>query len=232
LTDAPTQIQVVASYWHRQPAHVPALVHASPPVQASPSSHIAPVEAPHAPEPSQVPGRQVATGHRASAAPLAAGTHWWSTQVVQVPQSAESRQQRVALVAQQSWKSPHRSPSAHGTPPAHEPPVPAVATQAPPEHVYPDAQSCGPPHWVAHAGACSGAAVQATPRYAPQPFTCPSHALSSWTVREPHTYPSQMASCRVPWQSVPGPGVVQVAAAWKDAGQASAVRQHVPERQQ
>lgn len=94
-------------------------------------------------------------------------------------------------------------------------------------------QSDGPSHAVAQTGGgCAGAGPQAIDRKPPQSRTAPVHPLSSSTSRVPQVYPSQVASRRVPWQSVVEPPFVHAAADRKLSGQSDAVRQHVPEEQQ
>jgi hypothetical protein len=108
-----------------------------------------------------------------------------------------------------------------------------VATQAPPTQVFPVLQSAGMAQVVWQTGAVwSTELAHAMALYEPQAWERPAQPVSSWTVIVPQTWLLQVASSRVPWQSVAGPGTVQAGAAWKLAGQSVGARQQLPPVQQ
>jgi hypothetical protein len=88
-----------------------------------------------------------------------------------------------------------------------------MATQSPSAHPYPLWQSASPeqrPGQVANGW--SLAEVQTTASNAPQSRASALHPLSSGTVTAPQVESWQVASLRVPWQSVSGPLTVQTGA--------------------
>jgi hypothetical protein len=88
-----------------------------------------------------------------------------------------------------------------------------MATQAPSAQRYPAWQSPSPEQRLGQvADGWSLAEVQTTASKAPQSCASALHALSSDAVTAPQVASWQVASLRVPWQSVSGPLTVQTGA--------------------
>lgn len=97
----------------------------------------------------------------------------------------------------------------------------------------PALQSPVPVQLVAQAGAgWSAALVHWTAAYSPQSCACPAQAVSSGTSVLPQTNAVQVASRRVPWQSVAALRIVQADACRKVSGQSAGALQHAPPEQQ
>jgi len=143
------------------------------------------------------------------------------------------------VVKQEKVTESHASPPAHSAPPlageqqpgaevpqqtlfSHLRPVaqlpqdwpsPTMATQAPSAQPYPLWQSPSPEQVPGQvATGWSLADVQTTASKAPQSCARALHPLSSGTVTVPQAESWQVASLRVPWQSVPGPLTVHAGA--------------------